>query len=256
MAIEAIDGWLPVRMVLRTPGSRSRRPLPLDAGQQAEQTGSVANRQGARSRGGSGRCRSGSRPHVFRHSAATHMVEGGADLRTVQEMLGHASLSTTQMYTKVSPEHLREVVVGHHPRGCLALDHHGNTSLQARFLGSRRYRRVEPHCPQTSVRGMSASTRVNRRTHDHGRSREGCRNAAGRTRTSGAPARGAGCRRVGVISRAISISVTPLRTLPPRLRANRDDGHCRQPQASTRRGRPHCARQNRGRHLRRVFEVR
>jgi len=56
-------------------------------------------------------------PHVLRHSAATHMVEGGADLRTVQEMLGHASLSTTQVYTKVTPEHLREIVVTNHPRG-------------------------------------------------------------------------------------------------------------------------------------------
>ncbi len=114
-AVDAVRAYLPVRLDLKgdrpDPGqlflSSRGRPLTRQAVWQIV-------KKTARSAGIPERDVS---PHVLRHSAATHMVEGGADLRVVQEMLGHATIGTTQMYTKVTPDHLYEVYVTSHPRG-------------------------------------------------------------------------------------------------------------------------------------------
>lgn len=113
-AVDAIEWWLPYRMELRH-GNRDPGRLFLNArGRPLTRQGvwEIVKRQGKRAGIPAQRLS----PHVLRHSAATHMVEGGADLRTVQEILGHASISTTQVYTHVSPQHVLEVYVTAHPR--------------------------------------------------------------------------------------------------------------------------------------------
>ncbi|MCB2220039.1 MAG: site-specific tyrosine recombinase XerD [Bacteroidetes bacterium] len=60
-------------------------------------------------------------PHTFRHSFATHLIEGGADLRAVQEMLGHESITTTEIYTHLDKDFLRTIILEHHPRSPINL---------------------------------------------------------------------------------------------------------------------------------------
>ncbi|MCB2223043.1 MAG: site-specific tyrosine recombinase XerD [Actinobacteria bacterium] len=114
-AVAAIEAWLPDRLRLRRAG-RDTGAVFLNArgGRLSRQGVFDLVRKHARRAGLDPGAVS---PHVLRHSMATHMVEGGADLRTVQELLGHASISTTQIYTSVSPRHLLEVYVLSHPRG-------------------------------------------------------------------------------------------------------------------------------------------
>ena len=113
-AVDAMTRWLPDRLTLirvSEPGD----PVFLNM------RGGRLSRQGAFDVVRKHAVRAGIEPprvspHVLRHSAATHMVEAGADLRTVQEMLGHATISTTQVYTRVSPAHVMEIYVQAHPR--------------------------------------------------------------------------------------------------------------------------------------------
>ncbi|HJU52813.1 MAG TPA: site-specific tyrosine recombinase [Acidimicrobiia bacterium] len=113
-AAASIVAWLPDRLVLSKPGPASEALfLNRRGGRLSRQSAFRIVRQHAARVGIDPATVS---PHTLRHSAATHMVEGGADLRSVQVMLGHARISTTQVYTRVSPQHLVEVFYLSHPR--------------------------------------------------------------------------------------------------------------------------------------------
>jgi integrase/recombinase XerD len=113
--VEAIEAYFPFRLELKGPRPDPGRLFLTARGRpMSRQAVWQRIRQHA---GAAGLDDSAVSPHVLRHSAATHMVERGADLRTVQEMLGHANITTTQIYTRISPQHLLEVYLTTHPRG-------------------------------------------------------------------------------------------------------------------------------------------
>ncbi len=121
-AVEALKAYLPVRAMLeaKTPTVGARGPLFLNS-----RGGPLSSRSVRRilktCLDGAGLARDAS-PHAFRHSFATHMLQGGADLRSIQELLGHSGLSTTQRYTRVDLGKLMEVYDKAHPRSGAASD--------------------------------------------------------------------------------------------------------------------------------------
>ena len=110
--LEALQAWLRARKALTTPAS-GRALFITDAGRPFTRADvHAAVKQLVRAKG----IRRRVTPHTLRHTFATHLVQGGADLRSVQEMLGHASIDTTQIYTSLADEHLKSSHRRHHPR--------------------------------------------------------------------------------------------------------------------------------------------
>jgi integrase/recombinase XerC len=120
--IEALRAWIGSRSSMIHPKTGAQDPEALFLGAHGRRIGQRAVRELVHSYGSRGAGRADLHPHAFRHSCATHMLDGGADLRCIQEMLGHASLSTTQRYTHVTMEQLLRIYDAAHP---LARARHG-----------------------------------------------------------------------------------------------------------------------------------
>jgi integrase/recombinase XerC len=113
--VEALRAWTEMRPRMVHSRTGAQDPRALFLGVQGKRIGQRTVRKLVHVYGEHGAGRADLHPHAFRHTCATHMLDGGADLRAIQEMLGHASLSTTQRYTHVSMDHLLRVYDAAHP---------------------------------------------------------------------------------------------------------------------------------------------